>query len=231
MNRARWKFSVFLLVAASPALSQPPVEVATAPLGRLFSTAEQRARLDQIRASLFEERELQDLLSAAELLAQEEAEEPVEALAVIQLGGIVRHQSGSHTVWLNGIAVLEENLPAGTRVDYEGVQAILRVTQGQREFALKTGQSLDVVAGSVRESYEITPAQFAAIQAALVARAAQVREAAQRSAAIEQAQASLDGRESQPANIPDNETSMVQAVLQTLQQVQQVQQAAQGGAP
>ncbi len=226
IERASVAVCLLLLVggiSAQPA--EPPVSPA---LGRLFSTEAQRARLDQIRAALFEERELQDLLSAAEQLAEEE-EEPVEALAVIQLGGIVRHQSGSHTVWLNGIAVLEENLPPGTRVDHDGVQALLRVSQGNREFVLKTGQSLDVMAGTVRESYEITPEQFAAIQAALAQRAAQVRESAQRSAAIEQAQASLDGRETQPANIPDDETSMVQAVLQTLQQVQQVQQAVQGG--
>jgi hypothetical protein len=217
-----------VLLSVTAAAQQPP-QADEQNLGRLFSTAAQRARLDQIRAALFDERELQDLLSAAELMVEEE--EPVEALAVIQLGGIVRHNTGGHTVWLNGVAVLEENLPAGARVDYEGPLAVLQVTQGARNFTLKTGQSLDVMAGTIQESYQITAEQVAAIQAALAARAAQVRQSAQRSADIQQAQASLDGRESEPANIPDEEESMVQAVLQTLQQVQQVQQAAQGVVP
>jgi len=191
-------------------------------LGRIFSTPEERASLNRARDALFDERNLQELLSE-ELLP--EVQEPVyEQQSVVQFGGIVRQADGRHTLWLNGIPVLESALPPNTRLDVSSALAVLHVSIAGQDYSLKPGQTLDAEEGRVREAYEISPEQVRAINAEVAARAQRMRAIAQRTSQRSSTTGDSDRSGDQSA-IPSDEEALVQSVLEGMRLMQQLQEA------
>ncbi|QSI77904.1 MULTISPECIES: hypothetical protein [Niveibacterium] len=77
---------LILLLAAGTAFAQNATPDPSAPLGRLFNSAERRAKLDAMR-----ERNVEPGVAA-----------PAET--ELRLDGIVRTSDGRSTVWVNGVA-------------------------------------------------------------------------------------------------------------------------------
>lgn len=192
-------------------------------LGRLFSSPEERASLNRARDALFDERNLQELLSEDIF---PEVEEPVyEQQSVVQFGGIVRQADGSHTLWLNGVPVLESALPPNTRLDVSDSLAVLHVSIADQDYSLKPGQTLDAEEGRVREAYEISPEQVRAINAEVAARAVRMRAIAQRTSSGPATAVGGDAAGSSQAAIPSEEEALVQSVLEGMRLMQQLQEA------
>lgn len=191
-------------------------------LGRLFSTPEQRAGLDRARNALFDEQLIEELLS--EDVFPELVEPAYEQQSVMQFGGMVRQSDGSHTLWLNGIPVLESDLPPNARLDVSGVVAVLYLRIAGTEYPLKPGQTLDAAAGVVREAYEVSPEQVLAINAEVAERAERMRALARRSAQRQTAASADPGEPDAAAQIPSEEEALVQSVLEGLRLMQQLQE-------
>jgi len=192
-------------------------------LGRIFSSPEERASLNRARDALFDEQNLEELLSE-DLFP--EIEEPVyEQQSVVQFGGIVRQVDGSHTLWLNGVPVLERALPPYTRLDISESVAVLHVTIAGKNYSLKPGQTLDAEEGRVREAFEISPEQVIAINAEVAARAVRMRTIAQRTSRRDSGNSGDGAGSSDQAAIPSEEEALVQSVLEGMRLMQQLQEA------
>jgi hypothetical protein len=139
---------LLLATGPTPALAQLQ--------GTLFTSPEQRAYLDYLR---------QDFLARSrergfDITQSEIPEIPTQEAAAATgpatyaLGGIVRLRDGTQRIWLNGQALSEAELPAGLRlVQQNGVPA-LRISSSTGSHILLPGQTLELVAGSVLESFE-----------------------------------------------------------------------------
>jgi len=115
-------------------------------LGRLFTTPETRARLDQLRAR-------HDY--SKPVTRQAEETQPVPTLTV---NGLVLRSDGRRTTWINGSAILEgEPTREGVQVEIgrkleDGVRLML--PQGFRTVRLKPGEKLMLPEGRVLDAYE-----------------------------------------------------------------------------
>lgn len=133
MNMAR-----LLLPLISAALLALAASVGAEPLrGRLFFSADERAKLDQMR---------QKSGGAISPTATDH----------VTLSGIVKRSGGKATVWINQAPQHEDDIPSGIAVhaapdSAEGVA--LRLPSG-KTVKLKAGQTLDTAKGNIREGYE-----------------------------------------------------------------------------
>ena len=209
---SRVMFPLVMLLWVLPALADAQS------FGRLFTTPAERVALDRARVALLEELALDELLNAEELPAIEEP--PVQEMAIVQLGGIVRRADGRHTVWLNGVPIDEAELPAHLNVVTESGTAALAIRTSEGAFTLKPGQTLNATAGEIRESYEVTPEQVAAINAEVAARAERLRLAAQQRADRRSANGDVDDTELEQTE----QERMVQSVVEGLRVLQQLQE-------
>lgn len=211
-NRVVWAASIVLLMSSMPAEAQS--------LGRLFTTAAERAALNLKREALFEEQSLQELrIPDTPVVVEAQPQE----LGTVQLTGIVRRADGLHTVWLNGVPVDEADLPAHVRLLQQGDAAVLAVQVQGREFMLKPGQSLDAGQGIVRESFEVTPEQIIAIQAEVAARAERMRlRAARTVGSVADTGDSGDADSAEQDQVSEDE-AMVQSVIEGLRILQEIQ--------
>ncbi|MHB9103110.1 MAG: hypothetical protein ACYC2E_16575 [Sulfuricella sp.] len=111
------------------------------PLGRLFFSPGERARLDQVRNGH---------ASASAPAGQQASTEQ------ITLNGIVRRSSGKTTTWINQVPQNENETPQGITV-WQGQtskpSALLLLPSGKK-VNLKAGQTFDTTKGKVREGYE-----------------------------------------------------------------------------
>jgi hypothetical protein len=96
---ARRLFAALLLACASAA------SAAEIPLGSLFHTPEERARLDRMRRGEAE---------------PERAPEPGKSSVVT---GFVKRSDGRHTVWIDGSPITVRGTPAGPLLDPRSVRA------------------------------------------------------------------------------------------------------------
>lgn len=120
-----------LLLAATPAV------LAAQPLGRLFSTPQQRALLDARRdGSVVESQPLPPAPPA------EPRPEP------LQLSGVVQRSSGKSTVWVN-----QAPLPDNEGQVLKDRSVLLRLPSGRR-ITLKPGQSYDEATGTIANAGE-----------------------------------------------------------------------------
>lgn len=128
---------------------------------RLFSTPAERAELERqrLRASrpdLIEE--VPDLpLQIIELPISLEDEEVVEI--VYHLGGTMTLQDGRHTVWINDVAIYEDDLPDNIELLEPYSQGRLRISNEEsgQSYTVKPGQVLNLTTGELVESYEYVP--------------------------------------------------------------------------
>jgi hypothetical protein len=137
-------------VLAAVTLSLPAMAQQQEPLGRLFFTPAQRSSLDVARSQ-----------RARTTLATERTEEqaaPQEQ--TITYGGMVRRSDGGSTVWLNGRPVHERETIGGAtvvgRIGADG-SVSLQNPQSGRSVALKPGQSLELLSGTIEEGYARKP--------------------------------------------------------------------------
>lgn len=125
-----------------------PMTFAAEPLGRLFYTPAQRTQLETARAQ-------RDRRVPINTATESESATP-QGPDVVTYSGVVRRSDGKSTVWINGKPVTERNA-ATSDVSVRGVRrdgaVAIAVPQTDRSAALKVGQSLDVMSGTIEEPY------------------------------------------------------------------------------
>lgn len=127
---------------------------------RLFSTQQQRDILDQLRARGGEPEPevVQPLISIADLEELFEEETPEEDV-VYALGGIMKQRDGRYTVWVNGQAIEQQNLPENMELLVPFERGQLRISHpiSGASFDVKPGQVLNLSQGELLESYQVMP--------------------------------------------------------------------------
>jgi hypothetical protein len=116
--------------------------VASADLGRVFFTPAQRATLDNLRQ--------QNIRSAP----GSDKEQAAPAQQYVSVNGVVRRSDGKSTVWLNNRAVSGQRA-GGLNVSISNNDNRVRLTvpESNRSIDLKVGQTLEIVSGTIEESY------------------------------------------------------------------------------
>jgi hypothetical protein len=120
--------------------------------GRLFTTPEERAMLDRLRAGKPDPKPPETAQTSSGAGSMAGPGKPV------RVDGVVRRSRGPSTVWVDG-----EALPAGGRTA-DGVQVrpagkapgavYLKVPNGERAVRLKPGQRYDPSRGVVTEAFQ-----------------------------------------------------------------------------
>jgi len=143
---------VLLLLALAGAANA----CAGAELGRMFFTPAQRATLDNarkqnIRVEIGNENEQ---LPAAAPVPQN-----------VSVNGVIRRSDGKNTIWLNNRVVNEQN-PGGMNaaIAKSDNRVRLSVPESGRSVDLKVGQTVEIVSGTIEESYLRRPAAKAEIK-------------------------------------------------------------------
>jgi len=136
--------------AAAQAAAKPAAKAAE-PLGRLFFTPAQRLSLDVTRTQ-----------RARTALSTERTEEAAPVVQTLTYGGMVRRSDGKNTVWINNRPINDQELAGGAnivgRVRPDG-GVTLRVPRSGRSVNLKPGQSVELLSGTIEESYSRKPVQ------------------------------------------------------------------------
>jgi hypothetical protein len=121
-----------------------------AELGRMFFTPAQRATLDNarkqnIRVEIGNENEQQ---STAAPVPQS-----------VSVNGVIRRSDGKNTIWLNN-RVVNEQQPGSMNaaVGKADNRVRLNVPESGRNLDLKVGQTVEIVSGTIEESYLRRPA-------------------------------------------------------------------------
>ncbi len=118
--------------------------VAADDLGRLFSTPEERARIDNLRAGIVSATETGDTETVDQLL----------------LNGTLTGSNGKRLAWINGRVTAADDAGADTTLLYDG-RVRLRWRGGEIARDLKPGQVVDKVTGEVFEVYNRPPDKVA----------------------------------------------------------------------
>jgi hypothetical protein len=119
------------------------------PLGRLFFTPEERARLDASRKEA--------LANAArpKAAAPAAAPRPAPTARVLTLNGIVHRSDGETIIWVNGKPVPHRGGAATVAPGSVGADtAGLVLTESGRRVRLKVGQSVEANSAVVEEGYK-----------------------------------------------------------------------------
>ncbi len=136
---------------AAFAQAKPPAKPrADEPVGRLFFTPAQRASLDVARSR-----------RARATLSTEQSEEAVPVAQTLTYGGMVRRSDGKSTMWVNNRAISDNEAAGGPiigQVRPDG-SITLSLPQSGRSVDLKPGQSVELLSGTVEESYSRQPVQ------------------------------------------------------------------------
>lgn len=123
------------------------------PIGRLFSTAAERANLDRLRQHG----------GPATLVDQTTAIVPVVPAEPVReqftLDGFVRRSSGKGTTWINQVPQNEGAVSKNIRVRQQLSKppAVSIILPSGKRLALKVGQTFSAVTGKVVEVYEPAP--------------------------------------------------------------------------
>ena len=183
--------------------------------GKVFSTPQERQFLDREREKALAELTEQEriaLLDAPPVSAGITAIEPT----LIHMGGSVRRADGNHTIWLNGVAVSQSELPSNAHLEFVRGLGILRVQGVDQEYIVKPGQTLNADTGAIREDYELTEDELKEVNAAVTARDAAARPAIGTSSTTESPVGdSSNGDDS------DEQQAMIQSIVDGLRLLQQ----------
>ncbi|MEQ1773191.1 MAG: hypothetical protein ABL891_05340 [Burkholderiales bacterium] len=122
------------------------ITVAADNMGRLFFEPAQRAQLDAAR----KQRDRRSLVTSdAEAIAAPQGPD------VLTYNGVVRRSDGKSTVWINGKPMTERTRDSDVSVlgmRRDGAVSVT-VPQAERPASLRVGQSVDVISGTIEESY------------------------------------------------------------------------------
>ena len=140
LSRAGWPLVAACLFASDLAV------VGAQDLGRLFSTPQERDRLDALRRS------------------GEPASPEAPVSSRLTVNGLVMRELGPDSVWINGERVSRSGRTReGIRVRGEaGARVRVTLPRGAGTVRLKAGQKVDLATGTVRDAYEADPAVPAA---------------------------------------------------------------------
>jgi hypothetical protein len=213
---------LILLIGMSLTLF-PSVSVAQG-FGKVFSTPQERQYLDRERENALKalsEQERLALLDAPPAVQTVMEIEPV----LIHMGGSVRRADGNHTIWLNGVAVSQRDLPANARLEFVRGLGVLRVQGIDREYLVKPGQTLNADTGDIREDYQLTAEEVQTVNA-LVAE----RDAAANPVRIANSSAQASDADEEEADVEGDNQALIQNIvegLQLLQQARDIQDGAQ----
>lgn len=147
-----------------------PMHLSAQSLQRMFSTPAARAELDrrrlQLESGVMIEETVEESFIEIPLFADDEEVEIVYAL-----GGSMRKEDGSYTVWINDVAYDQSNLPANMELLSPFSQGKLRIRNSDTgaNFDVKPGQVLNLTTGQLYESY-----QYQAVLAAAAEEAARL---------------------------------------------------------
>ncbi len=125
-----------------------------AELGRMFFTPAQRATLDNARR--------QNIRAE---ISNDGEQQPAPAAPVpqnVSVNGLIKRSDGKNTVWINNRAVTEQQPGAiGAVIGKSDNRVQLNVPESDRKLDLKVGQSVEIVSGTIEESYlRRPPARF-----------------------------------------------------------------------
>lgn len=213
----KWVLTLGIIIASTLITAESDAQT----FGRIFSTADERASLDSQRDAM-----LRDMTEAERLAAlRAPVLETVVAVqpTMIQMGGIVRRSDGTHTVWLNGVPVSERELPANVQLDMLSGLGVLRVSTPTETYSLRPGQTLNATTGELRESYQVTPEQIAAINAEISQRQADVGQATDSAPIVAEAGNATDA-DVEDEQLSDQEQSTMDTVLDTLRMLQEARE-------
>jgi len=148
----RWLVIGVALAVCAPALAQAQA------LGRLFTTPDQRAELDQIR---------NDPDYGRVIEPEPEAKDEGPVVPHVTINGLVLRSSGLNASWVNGMSVPEGGAtPEGIRIETSrssrGGSVRLSMPGGLESIQLRPGQKIDILTGGVFEPYEYRPEEDAA---------------------------------------------------------------------
>ncbi len=143
------KLSVWLVLLIAQ-MSAANLTVAAEPIGRLFSTPNERAYLEDLRKIKKKTPELID-----EPIGVIEAPAPVRLPDQISMQGYVKRNDGKRgTVWINGNAVQENSRTKDIQVGRLPIQSNrvpMRLPANGKRITLKAGQVYDPQTNKVRE--------------------------------------------------------------------------------
>lgn len=122
IDRAFLRLLIIVSAAAAPA-------AASADLGRLFFTPQQREDMDRRR------------------LTNEQERVVVTVESVLTVNGHVSRSGGPATTWINGVPQ-EDNRPGR-----DPAQVVIQPAEGEAQVSVKVGQTLDRVRREVREGF------------------------------------------------------------------------------
>lgn len=186
-------------------------------LRTLFSTPQQRAELDRLRDEW-----VQGLTDALQVVESEMAPAP----EIVALGGVVMRSNQSFVVWLNGIAVDEEDLPENMRLSRNSDQvSLIAAIEGKGDVLVKPGQSVNLTTGETRESFDLTQEQIDEVRGIEVRMRAE-QELRALPVSTEEDEDADDAEESDPAVDADTASSILN-VLDALQEARQLQESLQ----
>jgi hypothetical protein len=134
--------------------------------GTLFTQPEERAYLDYLREEFLRnnaERGFDIEEATVPVIPTAEAAAPTGPTE-FSFGGIMARRDGSRSLWLNGALLAESALPAGMSLVGADRGTSLRITHEGKVYVLRPGQTVDLAAGNIMESYQRTPVTAAATQ-------------------------------------------------------------------
>ena len=126
---------VLAALLAIAACASSSTAMAADPLGRLFMTPDQRARLEAKRQQKVE-------ISVKE---SEPQEEETPAASYLTLQGEILRSDGKRTVFINGVPYTESEAPKGARLiaGKRAGEVLVVPSESAAQVRLKVGQSLD----------------------------------------------------------------------------------------
>jgi hypothetical protein len=119
---------------------------------RLFLTPQVRLELERRRLGIVDPAS-QPESSIIETITDFVSQEP-EVDVVYALGGSLIKDDGTATIWLNGVAVAEHDLPAGVEILQPVSMGKLRISGNTQEYIIKPGQVLNLTTGTVYDAYQ-----------------------------------------------------------------------------
>lgn len=124
--------------------------------GTLFTQPEERAYLDYLRDEFLRNNAEQgfDIEEAAVPVVPGAGDAQPTGPTEFNFGGVMTRRDGSRSVWLNGAAFAESELPGGMNLVNSERGTALRITHDGKAYVLRPGQTVDLLAGSVMESYQ-----------------------------------------------------------------------------
>ena len=122
-------------------------------LGRLFTTPEERANLDEIR----HDPDFGKIEQIEVVRVVDEPDGPV--VPHVTINGVVFRSSGINASWINGLSVSSDTTREGIRIETRQLQGggtvKLALPGGLETIQIKPGQKIDLLNGGVFEPYEL----------------------------------------------------------------------------